>query len=234
MILSKICGNTSVEDCRLALSLGADFVGVVVEVERSPRSVSLEKAAGIFSAFPGRAVLLSFQAGLDWHAEAVRRLNPAAIQMTGEEGPDAVEEVRRMGSCPVWKSIHLPARGDNPPDPQVLVDRIELYKTAGSDLIVLDTSNRKAGLFGGTGLPSDWDLACRVVRSSPLPVFLAGGIGPDNVVEAVRKVNPHGVDLASGVESEKGKKSPEKLARFFENLKSVQTHPTDSFKDFSG
>lgn len=209
-------------DCRLALELGSDYVGVVVEVERSPRSVSVEQAGKIFSAFPNRAVLLTWGAPLDWLTDTVGRLKPAAIQLTGEETPDYLGELKTKTDCPVWKSVHLPAAGEEGEDLQIVIGKIGQYRAAGCELIILDTSDKKAGLYGGTGLQSDWSFAATVVQESPLPIFLAGGINSENVVQAVRQVQPKGVDLASGVEEKKGKKSREKLIRFFDRLKSVE------------
>jgi phosphoribosylanthranilate isomerase len=164
---------------------------------------------------------------LDWVQRSADRLRPAAIQLTGGETPDYLEKLKSRVGCPVWKSVHLPAVGEEGEDLQTVLGKIEGFRQAGCDLIILDTSDKKAGLYGGTGLQSDWSLAARVVEESPLPIFLAGGINPDNVVRAVLEVRPKGVDLASGVEERKGKKSKEKLVRFFENLKSVQAGSLD-------
>jgi phosphoribosylanthranilate isomerase len=91
------------------------------------------------------------------------------------------------------------------------------YSTAG---FLLDAYTKEAR--GGTGEKFNWDLALQAQQYRK-PVFLAGGLTPDNVAEAVRKVEPFGVDVSSGVESEPGKKDPEKMATFVRAAKSALT-----------
>ena len=88
-----------------------------------------------------------------------------------------------------------------------------LDTAARADAILLDA--QVEGEYGGTGKAIDWDFAAEVVKACPKPVILAGGLTPDNVVEAVRKVRPFAVDVSTGVESEPGKKDPAKLKAFF-------------------
>jgi phosphoribosylanthranilate isomerase len=72
---------------------------------------------------------------------------------------------------------------------------------------------------GGSGQPVDWDLAAEIVLSSPIPVILAGGLTPENVTEAIRRVQPAGVDVSSGIEKAPGIKDSERLRSFIENAK---------------
>jgi phosphoribosylanthranilate isomerase len=86
--------------------------------------------------------------------------------------------------------------------------------------ILLDAYSETS--FGGSGIVADWTRAAAIVREHPWPVFLAGGLTPDNVIEAIRTVRPYAVDVSSGVESAPGRKDPSKVVAFIEAVRSVQ------------
>ncbi|MEO7453605.1 MAG: phosphoribosylanthranilate isomerase, partial [Fimbriimonadales bacterium] len=75
---------------------------------------------------------------------------------------------------------------------------------------------------GGAGVTPDWEAAAAIVRACAQPVFLAGGLTVDNVIEAIRRVRPFAVDVSSGVEAAPGRKDPDKVRAFIEAVKSVQ------------
>lgn len=209
----KICGQTSVIDCEMSVRLGADFLGVVHNVEWSRRSLDLARARPIFEAFGQRTFLLTFEMDPARLAEAAAGLSPCALQLTGRETPDGAARVRETTGLPVYKSIHLSAVGLGADSPEDMAAKMRDYAAAGIDGFVLDTAT--GGMYGGTGVKSDWGVAARIIEEAPAPVLLAGGINPDNVAEAVAVPGIYGIDLASGVESAPGVKSEEKLAALF-------------------
>lgn len=214
----KICGQTSLADCEMSVAHGADHLGVVLDVAWSARSLTVEQATPIFKKFGDITFLLLFDRSPgDGMLDAVRTLNPCAIQLTGKETPETAGAIRSATEKPVYKSIHLPPIGEGTPDLGPLVEAMEKYADADVDGFILDTSS--GGMYGGTGKRSDWTLAAELVRVSPLPVFLAGGINPDNVAEAVRVPGIYGIDLASGVESGKGKKSEDLVKKLFQEIR---------------
>lgn len=201
----------------MSLAHGADYLGVVVDVPWTPRSLTVDQAKGIFEKFRPKTFMLTFNRQVDEaYLSAVEKLNPLALQLTGHETPETAGLARASAGRAVYKSIHLPPSGEGDVDVASIQSRMEEYAKAGIDGFILDTSS--AGMFGGTGKKSDWGLAARIVAVSPLPVFLAGGINPDNVAEAVKVPGISGIDLASGVEEEKGKKSEAKVARLFSTI----------------
>ena len=122
-----------------------------------------------------------------------------------------------------------------------LKEAIRSHEQAKADLIIIDTMSLAAdgsvSRYGGTGKVGDWDIARELVASTQTPVFLAGGINPDNVREAIRKVDPYGVDLATGVESSKCNRDPEKVKKLVEEVRkaskkmyTVISHSPDSTK----
>ncbi|VAX23773.1 hypothetical protein MNBD_NITROSPINAE02-1803 [hydrothermal vent metagenome] len=216
----KICGQTSLEDAEMSVKFGADFLGVVLDVEWSSRSLSTDSAFPIFEKFRDRTFLLLFNRVVDdLLEENIEKLRPYALQLTGQEGPEDVKRIKNRFNHLVFKSIHLEPESKTH-DYESMIDAIilsiERFKNSGADGIILDTAVE--GKFGGTGVKSDWSVAKEIVSGSDLPVFLAGGINPDNVALAASIPGIYGIDLVSGTESRKGKKSEEKLKALFENF----------------
>ncbi len=217
--LVKICGLTTIADMRLAIELGADYVGMIVDIPRSKRNLSLEVAMRLRRHAGDKAVLVTADLTAQRLLELAAVLQPAVIQLHGSEHPQFIASLRRELSkeIAVWKSLGVPARVQGPG--QTLSDLLRdarAYGDAGCAMLVLDTVG--AGGMGGTGQTSDWELAAEVVAGSEVPVLLAGGIGPDNIVEAAQVVSPRGFDLSSCVEERPGKKSPVLLTGLFEKL----------------
>ncbi len=211
----KICGLTTLADMRLCEALGADFVGMVVEVPRSPRSISRHTASYLTQAARAQPVIVVVA---DWPAQQIteiaERCSPAAIQVHGGDDPRQVEELRQRlpDEIQLWRALGLPADcADSQATAPELIEQIKQCAQAGIARIVLDT--RVKGQVGGTGIPSHWPTAAQIIKHSPLPVMLAGGLGPENVADAVSQTQPAGVDISSGVESRPGRKDPVKLEK---------------------
>jgi phosphoribosylanthranilate isomerase len=205
--LLKICGVTNAGDARLVSESGADFCGILVDVGFSERSLSLSEARKVAAAASVAVVVLVCDPDLGAVEKIVHELSPGAVQLLGGETPEFVRSLKPRVACQIWKTLHDPA----PPGQAAA----EAYIEAGVDAFLIDRSDDSEGFLrlGGTGKCADWDRASAMVNGIPRPVFLAGGINPENVAQALVKVRPYGIDLCSGVESFKGKKDPEKLRR---------------------
>jgi len=213
----KICGQTSLDDCLMSIRYGADYIGVVLNVDWSARSLDIARARPIFEKLADRAFMLTFNMPLEPDAaEAAAALEPYAIQLTGQETPAHVSALRELTKRKVFKSIHLSAEGGGRDDPGAVVALMNEYTNAGVDGFILDTAVKEK--FGGTGVKSDWAVAGQIAAAAPRPVFLAGGVNPGNVAEAARVPGVYGIDLASGVETAPGVKSEEKLRALFSAL----------------
>ena len=206
----KICGITRREDMLLAAEAGADYFGMVIEIDRSPRKVDRRAAAELNrdATLPGVALLQDRSA--DEIIAVAEIVHPAVMQLQGSEPPGTVTRVRRELSCEIWKALHVPVRDGEPADVEALLDEARQFIDAGVDKFLIDTVDVSDGFarMGGTGKTGDWAAAARLVELIDAPIFLAGGIRPGNVADAIRQVRPFGVDLASGVESEPGIKEP--------------------------
>ncbi len=202
MVKVKICGNTNLDDAMAAVQAGADAVGFVFYAQ-SPRAVDPKTAAEIISRLPPFVVPVGVF--VNEEPSGVRRIMKECkiplAQLHGDESPTYCDEL----GCPVIKAIRIRDGHD--------LERMAAYRVSG---FVLDAFVE--GKPGGTGVTIDWDLAAQAQVLGP--IILAGGLTPDNVLEAVRQVRPYAVDVTSGVEASPGKKDHAKVRAFIANVKS--------------
>ena len=193
----KICGITSEADALAAAEAGADAIGLMF-YEGSPRHVTLEQAKAISAALPQHVM----RVGVFVNAEEAfvhQALTECMLNILQFHGDETPEECSRY---PVMTLKAFRVQGEE------TLAGLEAYPSAG---YLLDAYVKDA--LGGTGATFNWDLAVRAQEFGK-PIFLAGGLTPENVVEAVRKVQPFGVDVSSGVESEPGRKDAEQMRTF--------------------
>ena len=217
----KICGTTSIHDACLAADAGANYSGVLVEVASSERSLTTTQAVEIANGSPIPTVLLLYNRITADIKEVVSRIQPFAVQLLGQETPQHVEKLKRVVNCELWKSVYLPAGSPENVDMSEIRAQMQAYCDAGADFLLFDTVDTSIDppRYGGTGKTCDWHVAAELIADSPLPVFFAGGIRPDNVKDAIETIKPHGIDLCSGVEASKGIKEEQKLEQLMEQVK---------------
>ena len=217
----KICGLTNLADAMVAVESGADAVGFLF-YDGSPRFVPLAAAAVIVSRLPASvtAVGVFVNPTADQVRRAVEWVGIQSVQFHGEETSEFVAGLE----LPV-RQAPAPAGGFVPPHAASQGARVATIKAfrvrdASSlavlpqfptDLWLLDSF--VPGQRGGTGAPFDWLLASQASQLGK-PIVLAGGLTPENVAEAVRRVQPHAVDVSSGVESSPGRKDHARVRAF--------------------
>lgn len=219
----KICGITRREDMLLAAGAGADYFGTVIEIDRTPRRLDRGAAADVHRDAPIPGVALVQDRAAEDIVAIAKLIRPHATQLQGSETPALVAAVRPNLTCEIWKALHVPVRGDEPADADALLAEAKAFLDAGVDKFLVDTVDVSDGFarMGGTGKVGDWAAAAKLVEMLDVPVFLAGGIKPGNVADAIRQVRPFGVDLASGVESSPGIKDPDKVHQLIANARGV-------------
>ena len=200
----KICGMTNLNDALLAVELGADALGFIFYT-KSPRYIDVKAAANICNELPPFVAKVGvFVDELEYEIEkALGECLLNALQFHGEEPPGFCQ---KFGAKSI-KAIRM--RGE---------ESLRVAVEYDVDALLLDTYTDDSR--GGTGKTFDWSLAVKAKEIGP-PIILSGGLTTVNVQEAVRRVRPYAVDVASGVEREPGKKDPEKLRRFIELCKSA-------------
>jgi phosphoribosylanthranilate isomerase len=197
----KICGVTRLEDAELAASLGASAVGLNFWNE-SPRMVSVETAREIARALPPfvARVGVFVNEDPDRVAEIVHEVGLDAVQLHGDDRVDDYREVHAR----LIRAVTLDHEGAE----------AEVAALPSDVTPLVDAHDRTRR--GGTGRTVDWDRAA--VVAAQRSILLAGGLTPANVAEAIQRVRPWGVDVASGVEERPGVKSAEKLRQFFAGI----------------
>lgn len=189
-----MCGITDFGGVDACLALGVDHIGLNF-VPASRRYVDLETAHRLANRVAGKIPLVGVfvDPSLEEIEAILRKLPLEAIQLHGSESPEFCSQVRRK----VWKVFHI-GRSWDP---------AQLKPYAGVDVHLFDTAAAGGG-SGGTGVAFDWSL---LPFNPPHPWFLAGGLGPHNVANAINLHRPDGIDLNSGVETSPGIKDPAKL-----------------------
>ena len=207
--LIKICGITREEDAVYASNSGADFLGFIF-VKNTPRYISPEEAAQI-----SRKVTQPKYVGVFMNDEAdlINKISQTAnlsyIQLHGDESP----EFCAMIKLPVIKAFRIkPGMSEDD-----IISLLSPYKNV-AEYVLLDAWDANAA--GGTGLRFDWNSAAKIHAS--FKMFLAGGINPQNADEAVRLVQPAGVDVSSGVEESPGIKNHGKIKSLVEAVRKAR------------
>ena len=199
----KVCGLTRVEDAEAAVEAGAWAAGIIL-VKGSPRRATLAEAAAIAGTLRRRALVVGVFVNerLDDVVRTVDMAGLTAVQLHGDEGPSFASEVARRTGVKVIKAARIGARAD--------VQALDAFR--GLDFHLMDAAGASDGPRGGTGRTFDWSLAR--TRRSTVPLLLAGGLGPENVGEAILEGRPWGVDVSSGVEASPGVKDHEQVEAF--------------------
>jgi phosphoribosylanthranilate isomerase len=215
MVKVKICGFTNADDVRVACELGADMVGVIL-VPGSTRRVTIEQAKRILAATSEgvakvAVIMPSDPSELD---KFVHELEPDYLQIHMTFSEDELLKAKTRLGVRLIPVVAIPQKVTN--YRQILKRAVEASRAA--DYLLLDT---KGPGGGGTGLVHDWSLSRRIRETVNTPVFLAGGLNPSNVKKAIKAVRPHGVDVATGVESSPGKKDARLMREFIEAAKVV-------------
>ena len=200
----KICGITSAADGLAATEAGADMIGLMFYAG-SPRQVSLAQAAEIAGTLP--PFVLRVGVFVNPHEaqvmEAIAACGLNVLQFHGDEDSDFCTQfgVMSLKALRVRDAASLQTLADFHTDAFLL----DAYSAAG---------------LGGTGEKFNWDLAVEAQKLGK-PIFLAGGLTPENVAAAVRQVRPFAVDVSSGVESAPGKKDDAKVRAFIAAVRAV-------------
>jgi phosphoribosylanthranilate isomerase len=197
----KICGITNMEDAVMAFAYGADALGFIF-YEKSPRYVSPETAMRIIRNLPDDISKVGVFVNHDIHA--VRQIYEFCgldlIQLHGDESP---AYCREFSQSILIKAISPRNEED-----------LGIVKRYGVKAVIIDA--RESGLYGGTGKKSNWELAAKLKEMHLL--VLSGGLNAGNILEGIRTVSPHAVDVNSGVELSPGKKDPKQVQSMIETV----------------
>lgn len=212
----KICCIASIEEANRAINHGASAIGLVSKMPSGPGVISEKTIKEIAEQTPQSisTFLLTSKQNVDEIIEQHNRCRTNTIQLCDRIINGSHLQLKKaLPGIKIVQVIHIT-------DDESINEAIEISKLV--DVILLDSGNQKLVTkeLGGTGRTHDWTISRKIVDSIKVPVFLAGGLNPQNVDEAILQVKPYGVDVCSGVRTN-SKLDEEKLKLFFDRVRSV-------------
>lgn len=197
----KICGLVRKRDIDYVNQYLPDYAGFILNFPRSHRNLSPEKAQSLVRLLnPGiQAVGVVVNQPLEWAIDLLNQGFLDALQLHGSEDEAYIQALKEATGRPVWKAFQIKNVSD-----------LEAARACGADQIILDSGQ-------GSGECFDWALLQHFHR----PYFLAGGLGPQNVVRAVKALHPYGIDLSSGIETN-GVKDKGKLSSVIASVRRIK------------
>ena len=217
MIKVKICANRSIEDAKMSLEAGADIIGILVgQQHESDDFVDKYTAKEITEYIAKRCdvSLVTHLTNADEIIELTKFIGNNTIQLHSDIEESEVEKiVNALPGVKLVRLIHISQEGK-------VVTNVNQMRYV--DYYLLDSFNLKTNQVGGTGLTHDWHKSYELIRRLNKPTFLAGGLNPYNVQEAIRISQPYGVDVNSGCKNQYGRKDAEKVKLFIANAKRIR------------
>lgn len=211
----KICCISSVDEARLAIKYGASALGLVSEMPSGPGVIDEKIIAEIAAQVPPPVAtfLLTSKQTADEIISQKLRTNVNTLQLVDRVPFDELKKVRKESAgVKLVQVIHVT-------DESSVNEAISVQNFV--DALLLDSGNPelKVKELGGTGRTHDWDISRKIVEKVTIPVFLAGGLNSENVLEAIKKVRPYGLDICNGVRRN-GLLDEGKLKLFFQKVNS--------------
>ena len=209
----KFCGTASLADMRCAIDAGCDAVGFIMGVTyQSADVVTPAEAAEMIRELPPfiEPVAVTHLRETEDLIGLVKDSRCTTLQIQDVVEPSGIPVIRdALPYLKIVKAVHVT-------DESAIrtAKRYEPY----ADALILDTRTRER--IGGTGIPHDWNISATIVANSAIPVILAGGLTPENVAEAIRRVRPYGVDVHTGVKKD-GVRNPERTLAFAREARSA-------------
>ena len=209
----KICCIQSIADAQIAIDNGAYAIGLVSKMPSGPGVISDEKIRKIAIWAPNdiKTVLLTSLQNVDELVTQIDYCNPNIVQLVDCQDAETYETLQMIfPDLEIMQVVHIVDE-----DSALLAKDVSHYV----DYLLLDSGdpNLETKELGGTGKTHNWEISKMIVDYIEVPVFLAGGLNPDNVSEAITKVNPFGVDICSGLRLD-GRLDETKVKQFMKNV----------------
>jgi phosphoribosylanthranilate isomerase len=208
----KVCCIRNVAEAELAYAHGAAAVGLVSQMPSGPGVIDDKTIADVARTMTGRieTFLLTAEKSAARIAEQVRQLRPSTVQLVDTLPAGQIATLRRLApQVSIVTVIHVMGQDS-------IGKAIE--SAQASDALLLDSGNPNLAVkeLGGTGRTHDWETSARIVAAADAPVWLAGGLNPENVAEAIARVRPYGVDVCNGLRPDRATHAldPTLLRRF--------------------
>lgn len=214
--LIQIAGIIDYSEAKMLMEAGTDYLGFPLRLPVNKEDLSEDEAAEVVKHItpPHNAVLITYLSKADEIIAFCEKLNVKIVQL---HGPVSKEElIKSKDLRPDLEIIKsLVVHSNNYTELERTVETLSEW----IDAYITDTFDPVTGASGATGKTHDWNISKKLVRLSPKPVIIAGGLNPDNVRNAILEIHPAGVDVHTGVEAPDGRKSPELVKRFIDEAK---------------
>ncbi|MBL3670129.1 phosphoribosylanthranilate isomerase [Streptomyces sp. M2CJ-2] len=209
--LVQVAGVIDAAEADMIIDEGADWLGFALRLPSGKDDIAEQDAAAIIKNLraPHAGVLISYLTDAEEISEFCHELGVVAVQLHGDVDTDQLRRLQRLRpDLFVLKSLVV--KQDNAEELLKLVDDTHPFV----DMYITDTFDPRTGAKGATGLTHDWNVSAELVRRSPKPLMMAGGLNPENVGAAIRAVRPAAVDAHTGLEGPDGRKDRAKVAKF--------------------
>ncbi|MFF4371270.1 phosphoribosylanthranilate isomerase [Streptomyces sp. NPDC001594] len=209
--LVQVAGIIDAEEAKLLAEEGVDWFGFPLRLPSGKDDISEAEATEIIAGLtaPQEGVLISYMVDADEISEFTTQLGVKAVQLHGDVTPEELRKLKDIRpDLYVLKSLVV--KEDNAEELLQFVDEVAEFV----DMFITDTFNPATGAKGATGLTHDWNVSAELVRRSPKPLMMAGGLSPENVADAIRFVKPAAVDAHSLLEGDDRRKDRAKVAKF--------------------
>ena len=217
MIKVKICANKSIEEAKMSIDAGADIIGILVGQEHTSNDFVDKYTAKEIADFAKGKCDISLVTHLTNAEDIIGLTNfigNNVIQLHSDIEEIEVEKIKKeLQNVKLVRLIHVSVDGE-------ICTNYKKIKYA--DYYLLDSFNLKTNQVGGTGLTHDWNKSRELIKILDKPTFLAGGLNPNNVADAIKQANPYGVDVSSGCKNDNGIKDKEKVKLFIKNAKGIE------------
>jgi len=207
----KVCGITTHEDACAAIECGAEYLGFNF-YPKSPRYIAPAAAGRIIDQLPPTVVPVGIFVNEPRPEDVIKAMEMSRVQVAQLHGDEDARFCELVGAVRVIKALRVGEGFD-----------LRCVKEYPAAAILLDAYDQN--LYGGTGKTANWEIAREAARL--VRVFLAGGLGPDNIGEAIRAVEPFAVDVNSGVESAPGRKDRTKLQLIAQTISTIGVEKWD-------
>ena len=217
MIKVKICANKSIEEAKMSIDAGADIIGILVGQEHTSNDFVDKYTAKKIADFAKGKCDISLVTHLTNAEDIIGLTNfigNNVIQLHSDIEEIEVEKIKKeLQNVKLVRLIHVSVDGE-------ICTNYKKIKYV--DYYLLDSFNLKTNQVGGTGLIHDWNKSRELIKILDKPTFLAGGLNPNNVADAIKQANPYGVDVNSGCKNDNGIKDKEKVKLFIKNAKGIE------------
>lgn len=216
MVKVKICANKNIEEAQMCINAEADIIGILVGQEHTSNDFVNKETAKEITEYVNKRCdvsLVTHLTNANEIIELTKYIGNNVIQLHSDISETEVEKiVKELPNIKLVRLIHVATDG-------TICTNYKDMKYA--DFYLLDSFNLKTNQVGGTGLTHDWNKSNELIKKLDKPTFLAGGLNPNNVQDAIKIAEPYGVDVNSGCKNESGKKDANKVKLFVANAKNI-------------